>query len=165
MNPSKTSAKLQITLPSDREILFVREFRAPRQLVWDCHTKPELLKRWMYGPDGWSLPHCEIDLRVGGRYRYVWKHTRGTEMGMGGVFKEIAAPSRLVATELFDEDWTGGEVIATHEFTEKNGITTLSLVALYSSKEARDGALKSGMTDGMELGYARVDALAVEHER
>ncbi|TAJ16385.1 MAG: ATPase [Planctomycetota bacterium] len=158
----RTSGQLQISLPSDREILFVREFRAPRQLVWDCHTKPELLKRWVFGPDGWSMPHCEVDLRVGGRYRYVWKHTRGTEMGMGGVFKEIAAPSRLVATELFDEDWTGGEVIATHEFTEKHGITTLRLVAVYSSKEARDGALKSGMTDGMEMSYARVDAMVAE---
>lgn len=148
---------LQITTPSDREIVMTRAFDAPRHLVFDCFTKPELLKRWMTGPDGWTFAVCEIDLKVGGKFRYVWCQTDGTEMGMGGEFREIVVPERIVNTELFDQDWTGGETLVTLELTEQNGKTTTITTVLYSSQIARDGALKSGMEDGLTAGYDRLD--------
>ncbi len=150
---------LQVTTPSDREIVMTRVFDAPRQLVFDAHTKPDLVRRWLLGPPGWTMPVCEIDLRVGGRFRSVWRKDDGVEMGMGGVFREIVRPERIVHTELFDQDWTGGETVSTTRFAERDDRTTLTITTLYSSKEARDGALKSGMTDGMEAGYARLDGL------
>src|SRR6058998_2613091 len=98
------TAELQITTRGDRELVMTRAFAAPRRMVFDAFTKPELVRRWLLGPPGWSMPVCEIDLRVGGSYRYVWKHDRtGEEMGMGGVFREIVRPERLVATERFDQ--------------------------------------------------------------
>ena len=153
---------LEVNTPTDREIVIRRDFNAARDLVFDAHTKPELVKRWLFGPDGWSFKTCEIDLRVGGKYRFVWKHVDGDEMGMGGTYREVARPERLVTTELFDEDWTGGETLNTMVLTERDGRTTLTLTTLYSSTEARDGALQSGMTDGMEAGYRRLDAIFAE---
>jgi uncharacterized protein YndB with AHSA1/START domain len=151
-----------ITTPTDTEILITRSFNAPREAVWDCHTKPELVRRWMLGPAGWSMPVCEIDLRIGGKYRYEWAHAEGRSMGMGGVFQDVQAPARLVSTEMFDDDWTGGETLNTIAFSENNGKTTSMMLVRYASKDARDGALKTGMTDGMEAGYQRVDALLEE---
>ena len=151
---------LTLTTPSDREILITREFNAPRALVFDCMSRPELVRLWLLGPPGWSMPVCEIDLRVGGRYRYVWRNdAHGTEMGMGGVYREILAPEKVVQTELFDQDWTGGETVGTSILTEKSGKTTMNLTVLYSSKEARDGALRTPMADGMNAGYDRLDGV------
>src|SRR5678816_4821424 len=96
---------LQITTRGDRELVMARVFDAPRHLVFEACSKPELVRRWLLGPDGWSMPVCEIDLRVGGSYRYVWRHSDGREMGMGGVYREIIVPERIVATEKFDEAW------------------------------------------------------------
>lgn len=158
MNPGAAKA-LQVTTPSDREIVMTRVFNAPRRFVFDAWTKPELVKQWLLGPPGWTMPVCEIDLRVGGRYRFVWRGPDGTEMGMGGVHKEIIVPERIVNTQLFDQDWTGGETIGTLLLTELDGKTTLTNSVLYSSKEARDNALKSGMADGVEMGYQRLDNL------
>jgi uncharacterized protein YndB with AHSA1/START domain len=149
---------LEVTTPSDREIRMTRTFAAPRQLVFDAHTKPELMKRWLYGPDGWSLAVCEMDLRVGGKLRYVWRRDRdGHEMGMGGVIREVAAPERLVSTERFDEAWYPGEAVNTIVLTETGGRTLLTYTLLYESKEARDTALRSGMETGMEAGFDRLD--------
>ena len=156
------TSKPEVTTPSDREVRFTRTFAAPRALVWDCHTKPELVRRWLLGPPGWTMPVCEIDLRVGGKYRYEWQHADGHRMGMGGVHREIDAPARLVATQLFDQDWTGGETLNTLVFTENNGKTLSTQTILYASKAARDGALGSGMTIGMEAGYALLDTLLAE---
>lgn len=150
---------LQVTTPSDREILMTRALDAPRELVWDAFTKPELVKRWLLGPPGWTMPVCEIDLRVGGPYRFVWRKEDGVEMGMGGVHREIEKPERLVRTELFDQDWTGGETVATVVFNERNGSTIVDITVLYSSQEARDGALASGMKEGMAAGYDRLEEL------
>jgi uncharacterized protein YndB with AHSA1/START domain len=150
--------KLEITLPSDREIRITRAFDAPRNLVWDAHTKPELVRRWLLGPPGWEMPVCRIDLRVGGEYRYEWEDKgRGKKMGMGGVYTEVAEPEMIGSKEKFDDDWTMGETVNKQAFTEKSGKTHMVLTVLYASKEARDGAAKSGMTDGMEAGYARLD--------
>src|SRR6267378_5192290 len=100
---------LKLTPRGDREIVITRVFDAPRKLVFDAFTKPELVKQWLLGPDGWSMPVCEIDLKVGGKYRYVWRRDNdGTEMGMRGVFREIVAPERIVHTEKFDEAWYAG---------------------------------------------------------
>lgn len=153
------SNPLKVTTPSDREILITRAFDAPRSLVFDCLSKPELVTRWLLGPPGWTMPVCEIDFRVGGRFRYVWRRANGNEMGMGGVYREIVRPERIVHTELFDEDWTGGETVGTSIFTEQGARTTLTMTILYSSKEARDGALRTGMTEGMTVSYDRLEAL------
>ena len=150
--------KLDISLPTDREIVITRCFDAPREMVWDCHTKPALVRRWLLGPPGWEMPVCEIDLRVGGKYRYEWLDKgRGKTMGMGGTFTAVKKPEHIGAREKFDDDWTGGETEVSQAFTEKAGKTTLTLTVLYASKEARDGAAKSGMTDGMEHGYKILD--------
>ncbi|HVY21645.1 MAG TPA: SRPBCC family protein [Bauldia sp.] len=151
--------KLTVEVLSDREILVRREFNAPRQLVFDAHTKPELVRKWLTGPPGWTMPVCKIDLRVGGKYRYEWRNASGEELAMGGTFREVAAPERLVSAELFDVDWTGGETINTQVFTEAGGKTTLALTVRYASLAARDAALKTGMTTGMEMSYANLDAV------
>jgi uncharacterized protein YndB with AHSA1/START domain len=151
---------LKVTTPSDREIAMTRVFDAPRRLIFDAHTKPELIRKWLLGPDGWSFLVCEVDLKVGGAYRYVWKKdATGTVMGMGGVYKEIAPPERLVATEKFDEAWYAGEAVATLTLTEKNGKTTLVQTVVYESREIRDGVLKSGMESGVAASYDRLAEL------
>jgi uncharacterized protein YndB with AHSA1/START domain len=153
------SGKLEVTTPSDREVLITRSFDAPRRLVWDAWTKPELLKKWLHGWDDWRLDVCEMDLRPGGAIRWVWRGPNGEEMGLRGVYREIVPPERIVHTEIFDEDWTGGETLVTLVLTERGGRTTTALTVLYSSREARDGALKTGMTEGMEVGYERLEKL------
>ena len=154
------SGDLKLTTRGDREIVMTRDFHAPRQLVFDAFTKPELIKRWLLGPDGWSMPVCEVDLRVGGKYRYVWrKNDGGQEMGMSGVFREVDKPARVVNTEKFDEAWYPGEAIDTTEFTEKSGRTTVTQTVLYVSKEARDGVLKSGMESGVKRSYDRLEEI------
>jgi len=150
---------LTVTTPSDLEVEITRVFEAPRRMVFDAFTKPELVKRWLLGPPGWSMPVCEIDLKVGGKFRYEWRNQDGRSMGMGGIFRELAAPGRIVHTELFDEDWTGGETKVTTIFTEKAGKTTVAMTVLYASREARDGAMGTGMTRGMEDSYARLDEM------
>jgi uncharacterized protein YndB with AHSA1/START domain len=154
-----SAGTMQLTLPSDREIMATRVFNAPRRLVFDAFTKPELLKRWFYGPDGWSLEVCEVDLRAGGAYRYVWRGPNGMEMGMGGVHQEVVPPERIVCTQLFDQDWTGGEAVGTMVLTERDGKTTLTNTVLYSSREVRDAVLKTPMEQGMAAGYDRLEAV------
>ena len=151
--------KLTVATEGDREVVFTRAFDAARDLVFDCMTKPVLVKRWLLGPPGWTMPVCEIDLRVGGKFRYVWRNQDGRDMGLGGVYQEIAAPERIVHTETFDDDWTGGQTLVTSTLSETGGRTTLTTSVLYANDKARQGALVSGMTDGMEMGYARLDAL------
>jgi uncharacterized protein YndB with AHSA1/START domain len=153
---------LEITTPTEREIAIRRRFRASRSLVWEAHTRPELLRRWLIGPPGWEMQICEVDLKVGGRFRYGWKKDDGTIMAMGGEYLEIEAPERIVSTELFDEDWTGGTAVSTLRLTEDEGVTTLLNTILYASREARDGALKSGMDQGMEYGYSKLEKLLDE---
>jgi uncharacterized protein YndB with AHSA1/START domain len=157
MNTGKT---LNVTAPGDREIVMSRVVDAPRHLVFAAFTKPELIKQWLLGPPGWSMPVCEIDLRVGGSYRYVWrKNATGTEMGMGGVYHEIAPPERLVATEKFDDAWYPGEAVSTLVLTEQAGKTTITQTVLYESREARDAVLKSGMQSGVAASYDRLEEM------
>jgi uncharacterized protein YndB with AHSA1/START domain len=150
---------LTVTTPSDREIVMTRAFDAPRKLVWEALTTPALLKRWLLGPPGWTMTTCEMDLRVGGAYRYEWRKDNGTVMGMGGVLREVVAPERMTATEKFDQSWYPGEALVSQVLTEKGGRTTITMTLRYESKEARDMVVKSGATSGMEMGYARLDEL------
>lgn len=153
----KSTGTLQITTPSDREIAMTRVFDAPRHLVFEALTRPELLKRWFGGPPGWTLVVCDIDLRVGGTYRYVWRRDNGDEMGMGGVYCEIVPNERVVATEAFDQSWYPGEALDTMVLVEKDGKTTLTTTVLYESREARDGVLKSPMEEGVAASYDRLE--------
>ncbi len=159
-NPGTSKVKFQITTPSDREIAMTRVFDAPRRLVFDAFTKPELVKQWLLGPPGWTMPVCEIDLRVGGAYRYVWRReNNGKEMGMGGIYREIVPQERLVCTELFDEAWYAGESLITTTLVEQGGRTTMTSTMLYVSQEVRDGVLKSGMESGVAASYDRLAEL------
>ena len=156
---------LQVVARGDREIVMTRAVDAPRHLVFDAWTRPELVRRWLLGPPGWSMPVCEIDLRVGGKYRYVWRHSDGREMGMGGVYREIVRPERIVATEQFDEAWYPGEAVSTIELSEQGGRTVVTNIVLYDSREARDGVLKSPMESGVEASYARLEDVLAEVAR
>ena len=150
----------KIYTPGDREIQVSRDFDAPRSLVFDAFTKPELVRRWLLGPPGWTMPVCETDLRVGGSYRYVWRSEEdGSQMGIRGVFREIAPVERLVATERFDDAWYPGEALDTTVFEERRGITRTTITILYESQEARDAARRSGMEYGMAAGYDRLETL------
>jgi len=153
------TGKLQIAAQGDREIVITRVFDASRKLVFDAFTKPELVRQWLLGPAGWTMPVCEIDLRVGGSFRYVWRHIKGNEMGMSGVYREIVVPERIVSTEKFDEAWYPGEAVGTVVLVEKAGRTTLTQTIQYESRAAREGVLKSPMQQGLEAGYARLDQL------
>ena len=159
-----TSSALSVTTPSDREIVMTRVFDAPRQLVFDAWTKPEHLVRW-FGRRGDTLPICEVDLRVGGGYRYVWSLREGGEMGMHGEYREIVPPARLVATEVFEGDEfeaMGGETLNTMTFEERDGRTTMTITSLYRSREDRDGVLQTGMEGGAGESFDRLDAYLQE---
>jgi uncharacterized protein YndB with AHSA1/START domain len=146
---------LKVELRGEREVVVTRGFDAPRALVWDCHTKPELVRRWMLGPPGWTIPVCEIDLRVGGKYRHVWRHPSQGEFGMNGIYREIAKPERIVVNEHYQDE----ESLVTQTFLEREARTTLTVVMRFASSQARDAAIKTGMTDGMEQGYKRLDEI------
>lgn len=156
---------LKLTTPTDRDAVITRVVDAPRGMVFDAYTKPELLQRWMLGPPGWTMPVCEIDLRVGGKYRYEWRSAEGETMGMGGTFTEVVPPVRLVATQVFDQDWTSGETIVSTDIAEKNGKSTITTTIRFASREARDAALQTGMTTGMEAGFERMEELLKETAR
>lgn len=159
------AGKLTVETPSDREVRVTRTFKAPAQLVWDAHTRPELLRKWLGGYDGWSMTVCEMDVRVGGTYRWRWRREEdGKEMGFYGKFIEVAPPSKMVHEEHYDPGDLGipmasEPAIITTVFRESHGTTALTVTMLYASREDRDGAMASGMTDGMEDSYQRMDAM------
>ena len=151
------TSTLSVTTPSDVEVRVTRVFDAPRRLVFQALTTPDILKQWMHGPNGWTLAVCEVDLRAGGTFRYVWRKVDGREMGAGGAFRVVEPPHRLIHSELFDDDWTGGEAEVTTELDEHDGTTTLTVTMRYASKAGRDAALSTNFTAGMAASY---DALA-----
>jgi uncharacterized protein YndB with AHSA1/START domain len=150
------STTLTVTTPTDRELVLTREFRATRDLVFDALTRPELLIRW-YGPVGWSLVVCEIDLQVGGPWRFVTRRPDGREVGQHGVYREIVRPSRLVRTERW-EDWDPGEVLVSTVLSESGGTTTLTSTTVFPSQEVRDMLIKAGMTSGAAETYDKLAA-------
>jgi uncharacterized protein YndB with AHSA1/START domain len=151
----KRTEALTIDTPTDRELVLTRAFDAPRDLVFDALTQPDLLRRW-YGPRGWSLAVCEIDLRVGGAWRFVSRRPDGREVGQRGVYREIVRPARLVQTESW-EDWNPGELLVTTVLTERDGTTTLTSTSLFPSAEVRDNLIKAGMTSGAVETYDRLE--------
>ena len=153
------SRELKVEPRGEREIVITRSFDAPRGLVFEAMTQPELLKRWLGVFGGWSLAVCEVDLRVGGAYRYLWHGPDGATMGMRGTFREIAPPERIVNTEKFDEAWYPGEAVGTAILTERDGRTTVTTTVLYESREIRDAALGSGMERGIAAGYLALDGI------
>jgi uncharacterized protein YndB with AHSA1/START domain len=168
---------VEVATPSDREITVTRVFDAPRQLIWDCHTVPELMQRWLFGPPGWSMPVCKVDLRVGGRYRYIWRETAtGRQFGAFGEHREVKAPERLVTVEIMDgfdgrpmEDEPPIDpalaALNTLTLVERDGGCVLTVNMVFPSKEARDMALKSGMSDGMATGYDRLEDEILAEQR
>jgi uncharacterized protein YndB with AHSA1/START domain len=162
---------VQVSTPNDREVVVTREFDATAQLVWDAHTKPELLKQWLLGPPGWSMPYCAVDLRVGGKYRYVWRNDEnGAEFGSYGEHLEVTPVERIVTTERMDgldgqpidherPVEAGEPSVNTLTLAERNGRTTLTIAQVFPSKEIRDMAVGSGMTDGMAISYDNLDAV------
>jgi uncharacterized protein YndB with AHSA1/START domain len=166
-----TIEKAQVSTPSDREVKVMRSFRAPKALVYRAYTEPALLQRWLLGSPGWSMPVCEMDLRVGGQYRWRWRsEENGQEFGFSGTFRELQPASKIVHTEAYDpgtlsEGYPGTEAIVTVTFAEAGGVTTVTTLIDFGSKEARDGAVASGMTDGMERSYQLLDRLLDEPVR
>ncbi len=165
----RTMDKAQVSLPSDTQVRVTRDFDAPRTLVWQAHTEPKLIKRWMLGPPGWSMPVCEMDVRVGGKYRWRWRsEENGAEFGFHGDFREVDAPAKLVHAEHYDPGDVGGPMDASApaiiqtRFSEANGVTSLEMLMTFASKEIRDAAVSSGMTDGMEMGYKRLENVLSE---
>ncbi len=164
----------EVYLPSDTEVQVTRSFQAPRRLVWQAHTDPKLIPRWMSGMPGWSMPVCEMDVRPGGKYRWHWRSDEGGQgFGFFGEFKEVDAPAKLTQEEYFDPgnagDITGDMPVNTPSmnrtiFTEKSGVTTVVVLIDYGSKTARDAAVSTGMTDGMEISYTSLDTLLAEQQ-
>lgn len=149
-----------ITTPIDREIVLTRRFAAPRQLVFDAHTKPELLRRW-FGPHGWTLAECEIELRPGGAWHYLMHGPDGAEMTLRGVYLEVDPPERLVTTEsnVDCEARAEHESLATTVLVEHAGATTLTTTVRFPTREIRDAVLESGMEHGVAEGFDRLDEL------
>ncbi len=150
---------LEIATPTDREIVMTRVFNAPRRLVFDAYTRPELLKCWLGVFGGWSMVVCSVDLKVGGLFRFVWRGPDGTEMGMRGVYREIMRPERLVHTESFDDPWYAGDALDTTVLVEQDDQTTLTTTVLYESKDVRDGVFKTGMAKGVAASYDALEKL------
>jgi uncharacterized protein YndB with AHSA1/START domain len=163
-----TMEKAQVTLPSDREVRVTRSFKAARPLVYRAYTDPQLVRRWLLGPPGWSMPVCEMDVRVGGRFRWRWRSdANGDEFGFTGAYREVQPTSRIVHTEAFDPGTVGGgypgnDAIVTVTFTENSGVTTVTTLIDFGSKEGRDAAVGTGMTDGMEQSYQLLDGVLDE---
>jgi uncharacterized protein YndB with AHSA1/START domain len=162
-----TTHAIDVTTPDDLEIRVTRVFDAPRSLIFECHTQPELVRRWLLGPPGWWMPVCEIDLRVSGQYRYVWRSdTDGGEFGFRGEYREIRAPERVVHTERIDgADANDAAALCTLELTEQGGRTILTQSMRFPTSALRDQALASGMSDGMASSYDRLEQVLDERPR
>ena len=156
---------LQISTPTDTTIVLTRTFNAPRRLVWEAMTNPVRMRRWMIAPPGWTLAVCECEARVGGKLSLAWKSEDADPvMTLRGEFTDVVPPDRMVHTETMalGSGQTVGSLVETHEFSEKNGVTTMRITQKYDSKDARDGAVASGMENGMEAGFKQMDALLAQ---
>jgi uncharacterized protein YndB with AHSA1/START domain len=149
------SGGLLVTTPSDTEIVLARTFAAPRRLVFDAFTRPELLRQW-HGARGWHLVVCEIDLRPGGIWRFVSRGPGGVELGHGGEYHEVDAPGRLVQSEVYD-GWDAGEALITTVFDEQDGRTAMTATVRYPAREIRDSVLRTPMRRGAGEAYDRLD--------
>lgn len=159
----KTPGKLEITTPTDSSIVMTRSFAAPRGLVFEALTRPELVRRWL-GADGWTMLECEIDPRPGGAYRYSWQGPRGERMVLRGVYREVVPPARIVQTEVNEDCGAsdGAETIVTAELTEADGTTELKYTIVYPSREIRDAVIESGMEEGIGQGFRKLEAILAQ---
>ncbi|MCY1015613.1 SRPBCC family protein [Pyxidicoccus sp. MSG2] len=153
--------KLSLATEGDRDLVMTRVFNAPRRMVFDAWTRPELLKRWLGIQNGWSMTVCEVDLKVGGGYRFVWSRQGGGNLGMRGVYREIVPGERIVSTEVFDDAWYPGEAVGTLTFVEQDGKTTVTSTMRYASKEALEAVLKTPMERGVAASYDKLEELLV----
>lgn len=161
VSAAANSDTFKVSTPSDREIQMTRLFDAPRQLVFDAMSKPEHVRRWWGNlGEGYSVPVCEIDLRPGGRWRFVNRHPKG-EAAFHGVYREIAPPERIVFTEIFEE-FPDAESVVTAVLTEEGGKTRLTATVRYPSREVRDMVIESGMARGAGISYDRLEDLVAE---
>ncbi|HEY7682077.1 MAG TPA: SRPBCC family protein [Gemmatimonadales bacterium] len=143
--------------PTDREVVITRVVDASRRVVFDAWTNPRHVSQWLLGPEGWTMPVCEIDLLPGGSWRYVWRKSDGSELAMGGSYREVVPPERLVSTEKWGPEWP--ETVNSLVLAESGGQTTITLTITYPTKEARDAALKTGMKEGSDQSFARLDEM------
>ena len=150
---------LQLTTPGEREIVLKRLFAFPRRWVFDAFTKPELLKRWLFGVPDASLIACRVALKAGDTFRYVWRNPDGTKIGMSGVCLEFKRPDRLVATEKFDKPWYPGEAVGTVTFVEEDRVTELTQTLRYESPQAREIVLSTHIEHAIAMGYDRLAEL------
>jgi uncharacterized protein YndB with AHSA1/START domain len=166
-----TMPKAEVSFPSDSEIEVTRQFKAPRELVYRAYTTPELLTQWMLGPPGWDMPVCEMDVRVGGDYRWRWRSREdGTEFGFHGSFTEVESPGVLAHTQYYDAGDVGGDMggepaLVRVALSERDGVTTVRTRVDFRTREARDGAVSTGMTDGMEQSYQGLERLLAENDK
>jgi uncharacterized protein YndB with AHSA1/START domain len=155
-----SSGTAKVTLPTDEQILITREFAAPRHLVYRAWTTPELVMRWWSGHRG-EMRSAEIDLRVGGLWRYVMVTRDGTEVAFHGEYREIVPEERIVSTEVFERPWPEGDpAVTTTSFAEADGRTTLTLLTQLGSKEERDAVIATGMETGMQEQMDLLEELA-----
>jgi uncharacterized protein YndB with AHSA1/START domain len=156
-----TDNTAKVTLPADTQILITREFDAPRPLVWRAYTEPDLVKRWWAGKKG-TVTSAEIDLRVGGRWRYVMTANGGFEVAFHGEYREIQAPEHIVNTEVFEgiPDPDDNASVCTVTITEKDGRTYFELLADYPDQATRDAVISSGMESGMQESYNALEQVA-----
>lgn len=166
MNPSSHPSKdLQIATPTDTTIVLTRMFNAPRRLVWEAMFTPDKMRRWMLPPPGWTLTLCHCEARVGGKLSLAWKSDEeDPAMTLRGVFTEVALHERAVHTETMalGSGQTVGSLLEQHEFAENGDFTRMCITQTYDSKDARDGAISSGMDQGMEACYQQMDALLAQ---
>jgi uncharacterized protein YndB with AHSA1/START domain len=157
-----SSGTAKVTLPTDTQILITREFDAPKHLVYKAWTTPELIKRWWSGHHG-TVTSAEVDLRVGGRWRYVMHANSGFEVAFHGEYREIVTNARIVATEVFEGMPVAEEAapVSTNTFAEKDGRTTLTILAEHPSREIRDMVINSGMEAGMQEQMDLLEQVAV----
>jgi uncharacterized protein YndB with AHSA1/START domain len=158
-----SSNRAQVTLPSDEQILITREFDAPRHLVFKAYTTPELVRRWFHANRG-EMTLCEIDLRVGGSWRYVMTARGEFEVAFHGEYREVVPDERLVSTEVY-EGAPHAPALDTVTFTEVDGRTTLSILVQHSSRENRDAHINSGMEDGLQDALALLEGVATSLSR
>ena len=159
--------RLHVSTPTDTTIVLTRAFGAPRRLVWEAMTEPAKMRRWMLPPPGWTMTVCECEVCVAGALRLVWKSDEADpppDMSLLGVFTEAVLHERMVHTEtmVLGSGQVIGSQVETHEFAESGGVTTMRITQVYASKEARDGAVASGMGEGMETGFRQLDAVLAE---
>ena len=163
--PATSPKILQISTPTDTTIVLTRTFDAPRRLVWEAMFTPDRMRRWMIPPPGWTLTLCNCEPRVGGALEVAWKSDEGDPvMTLRGAFTEVVLHERAIHTETMalGSGQTIGSLVEKHEFAEQGGVTAMTITQTYDSQDDRDGALASGMDQGMEACYQELDAVLAE---